>query len=119
MLAEAIVAVNRPVTPWLEGDLGYSPAVSTSDLEHLPWASVTAHIAANPGRSSGLTTGGTTLRFVYIPSGCEQFLLAGTKDKALSTLYTSDGLIGESHNGPPWFFLVWLLSSHTRRLLVS
>lgn len=80
LLLEAIAAVDRLVTAWLERHLGRPAAAAAGRAEHLPLAAaVTRAIHAAAGRTiglAGLPAIRAAIRFVLESLLCVEFLLA-------------------------------------------
>ena len=96
--AEAIVAVDRSVTPRLEGDLGIFAALPADSREHLPPLAVTAaaSVTAVATRGVGLARGtafGATLRLIGVATGLELFLLFRREHEVCTTVGAGKGFV--------------------------
>jgi hypothetical protein len=94
--SEAIAALNRSVSGWLERNLTGLPAICAYRIVHLTGCIVT--VAAIAGTAIGVTltsnpAGLATLRFIRKAFFGEKFLLVGSKGEFLSAIFADDGLV--------------------------
>jgi len=90
--AEAIVAVDRSVTPRLEGNLGIFAALRADSREHLPPLAVTAVAIKGFGLARG-TAFGATLWLIGVATGLELLLLFRRKHEVCTTVGAGKGFV--------------------------
>ena len=101
-LAEAVIAVDRPVLSGLKGNLRLSAALAAHDVMHDPLGAPA--VAAAALGATGLTTGGTTLG-VLIASGSVELLISCREVKLSAAVGANNGPVLESHSNDLPFVL--------------
>ena len=95
--SEAIAALNRSVSGWLERNLTGLPAICAYRIVHLARCSVTVSAIAGTATPwcalTSDTAGFAALRFVRKAFFGEKFLLVGSKGEFLSAIFADDGLV--------------------------
>ena len=94
--SEAIAALNRSVSGWLERNLTGFPAICAYRIIHLARCSVAVSAIAGTASGCALTSdaaGFATLRFIRETLFGEKFLLVGSKGEFLSAIFADDGLV--------------------------
>jgi hypothetical protein len=114
--AEAIAAVDRPVTAGLEGDFGVFTTLGAYYREHLAGVSVAAVI---PLGFPGLATFRAAFRLVGVAFGLEEFLVLDAEREIIAAIAAMKGLVLKGHGCPPLLKIqLEFGSSNTSRRLV-